>query len=57
MQNSNYNHTTIENEIYNYWEKNKFFRPKKNNKKYFSIVILYLTSCQSNSDEFLMNLF
>ena len=39
MQNSNYNHINIENEIYNYWEKNKFFKPKKNKKKYFSIVI------------------
>ena len=27
MKNSNYNHTNIENEIYNYWEKNKFFKP------------------------------
>ena len=39
MENSNYNHTTIENEIYNYWEKNNFFKPKKNSKKHFSIVI------------------
>ncbi len=39
MQNSNYNHTEIEDKIYKYWEKNKFFRPKKNKKKYFSIVI------------------
>ncbi len=39
MENSNYNHTSIENEIYNYWEKNKFFKPKKSNKKHFSIVI------------------
>ena len=39
MQNPNYNHLTIENEIYDYWEKNKFFKPKKNKKKYFSIVI------------------
>jgi len=39
MENSNYNHTNIENEIFNYWEKNKFFKPKKNNKKHFSIVI------------------
>jgi len=39
MQNSNYNHLTIENEIYDYWEKNKFFKPKKNKKKCFSIVI------------------
>ncbi len=39
MQNSNYNHINIENEIYKYWEKNKFFKPKKNKKKYFSIVI------------------
>ena len=39
MQNSNYNHTNIENEIYEYWEKNKFFQPRKNKKKHFSIVI------------------
>ena len=39
MQNSNYNHINIENEIYEYWEKNKFFKPKKNKKKHFSIVI------------------
>ena len=39
MQNSNYNHIKVENEIYDYWEKNKFFKPKKNNKKRFSIVI------------------
>ena len=39
MQNPNYNHLTIEKEIYDYWEKNKFFKPKKNKKKYFSIVI------------------
>jgi len=39
MENSNYNHTNIENEIYNYWEKNNLFKPKKNNKKHFSIVI------------------
>jgi len=39
MQNSNYNHNNIESKIYKYWEKNNFFRPKKNRKKYFSIVI------------------
>ena len=39
MQNSNYNHNNIETEIYNYWEKNKFFQPRKNKKKHFSIVI------------------
>ena len=39
MQNSNYNHINIENEIYKYWEKNKFFKPKKSKKKHFSIVI------------------
>jgi len=39
MQNSNYNHITIENEIYQYWEKNNLFKPKKNKKKHFSIVI------------------
>ena len=39
MQNSNYNHINIENEIYEYWEKNKFFKSRKNKKKHFSIVI------------------
>ena len=39
MQNSNYNHTIIESQIYEYWEKNNFFKPKKNKKKHFSIVI------------------
>jgi len=39
MQKSNYNHISIENTIYEYWEKNKFFKPKKNKKKHFSIVI------------------
>jgi valyl-tRNA synthetase len=39
MQNSNYNHISIEDEIYSYWEKNKLFKPKKNKKKHFSIVI------------------
>jgi len=39
MKNSNYNHTSIENEIYNYWEKNNFFKPLKNKKNHFSIVI------------------
>ena len=39
VQNSNYNHNNIESKIYKFWEKNKFFRPKKNKKKYFSIVI------------------
>ncbi len=39
MQNSNYNHNNIEKKIYKYWEKNKFFQPKKNKKKHFSIVI------------------
>ncbi len=34
-----YNHKEIEDKIYNIWEKNKCFKPKKNNKKYFSIVI------------------
>ncbi len=39
MQNPNYDHHTIEKEIYDYWEKNKFFKPNKSKKKYFSIVI------------------
>ena len=39
MENSNYDHTSIENEIYNYWEKNNFFKAQKNKKKHFSIVI------------------
>ena len=33
-----YNHKKVENEIYSYWEKNKFFKPKKT-RKIFSIVI------------------
>jgi valyl-tRNA synthetase len=39
MQNSNYNHIDTENKIYRYWEKNNFFKPKKNKKNHFSIVI------------------
>ena len=39
MQNPNYNHLDIEDEIYDYWEKNNFFKPKRNKKKYFSIAI------------------
>ena len=39
MQNPNYNHLNIEKQIYDYWEKNKFFKPNKSKKKYFSIVI------------------
>jgi len=39
MQNSNYNHIDIEKEIYDYWEKNNFFKPRKSKKKHFSIVI------------------
>ena len=39
MENINYNHINIEKEIYNYWEKNKFFKPRSNKKKRFSIVI------------------
>jgi len=39
MQNSNYNHHIIEKQIYDYWEKNNFFKPKKSKKKYFSVVI------------------
>ena len=39
MQNSNYDHIKIEKKIYDYWEKNNFFKPKTNKKKYFSIVI------------------
>ena len=39
MQNSNYEHLKIEKKIYDYWEKNKFFSPKRGKKKYFSIVI------------------
>ena len=39
MQNPNYNHLIIEKQIYDYWEKNKFFKPAKSKKKYFSIVI------------------
>ena len=39
MQNSNYNHINIEKEMYSYWEKGKFFKPKKSKKRHFSIVI------------------
>ena len=39
MQNSNYNHSDTEKDIYTFWEKNKFFKPKKSKKKSFSIVI------------------
>ena len=39
MQNSNYDHNSTESKIYKYWEKNNFFKPKKNRKKHFSIVI------------------
>ena len=39
MQNSNYDHNKVESKIYKYWEKNNFFSPTKNQKKYFSIVI------------------
>ena len=39
MHKSNYNHNIIENKIYRFWEKKNFFKPKKNNKKHFSIVI------------------
>ena len=38
MSSDKYNHSEVENRIYQYWEKNKLFRPKKNKKK-FSIVI------------------
>ena len=39
MQNSNYDHIKVEKQIYDFWEKKKFFKPKKNRKKHFSIVI------------------
>ena len=40
MLEENYNHLEIEDKIYNFWEKNKLFEPKRNyKKKYFSIVI------------------
>ena len=40
MLEDNYNHLEIEDKIYDFWEKEKLFRPKKNNNKnYFSIVI------------------
>ena len=38
MNNSKYDHNNSEEKIYNYWESNKLFQPKKNSKK-FSIVI------------------
>ena len=40
MQNSNYDHINLESDIYDYWEKNRFFKPQKTKKKYFSIVLL-----------------
>ncbi len=40
MLEDNYNHLEIEDKIYDFWEKEKLFQPKKNNNKnYFSIVI------------------
>ena len=40
MLENNYNHLEIEDKIYDFWEKEKLFQPKKNNNKnYFSIVI------------------
>ncbi len=38
MDNSKYNHSKSEEKIYDYWEKNELFKPKKNSKKY-SVVI------------------
>ena len=38
MSSDKYIHENIESKIYSYWEKNKLFEPRKNNKK-FSIVI------------------
>ena len=38
MSLSKYNHKKVESKIYSYWEKNKLFKPRKNNKT-FSIVI------------------
>ncbi len=38
MSSDKYNHLEVEKRIYNYWEKNNLFKPKKNKKK-FSIVI------------------
>ncbi len=38
MSSDKYIHSDVENRIYNYWEKNNLFKPKKNKKK-FSIVI------------------
>ncbi len=38
MSSDKYNHTKVENRVYEYWEKHKLFQPKKNKKK-FSIVI------------------
>ena len=41
MENSNYNHTSIEKEIYNYWEKNNFFKPRKNKKKHLHVFLAF----------------
>ena len=38
MENNKYDHLLSESKIYDYWEKNNLFKPKKNKKKY-SIVI------------------
>ena len=39
MDGDKYLHTEVEDKIYSYWEKNDLFKPKKNKKKSFSIVI------------------
>ena len=38
MSSDKYEHLHVEAKIYDYWQKNNLFKPKKNSKK-FSIVI------------------
>ena len=38
ISDSKYDHKLVENKIYDYWEKNRLFKPRSNSKKY-SVVI------------------
>ena len=42
MHKSNYNHNIIENKIYRFWEKKKFFKPKKNNQEIMFLGSVFL---------------
>ena len=46
MLEENYNHLNIEDKIYNFWESNKLFEPKKNKKK--KILFYSNTATQCN---------